>query len=297
VSRKYERKTIEEFGAHLLASGDLDPIYTALVNCESMKGDFPATCKLQRWLLAYWCLYHAGAASWLSEREGKTYWTELHQAAWNMQPAPAGGRWPRGHERRHFRGKAACDAVSKMAFKWPDRPEDAVWSIISPFHDTRITPGLPFGLVAARAQELPLFGPWISFKICDMLDRVMGYQVDFTGDDVFMFKDPVKGALMLWRAKQGYDETVKPKNEKAVIAEVVAYLIDHFRSFKAPPRYDRAPNIQEIETILCKWKSHMNGHYPYYNDIHEIREGLLPWTSVSPTAKEFLANMPKGETK
>jgi hypothetical protein len=43
----------------------------------------------------------------------------------------------------------------------------------------------------------------------------------------------------------------------------------------APPRYERGLDVQEYETILCKWSSHMKGHYPLGNDIHEIKKGLL----------------------
>jgi hypothetical protein len=45
-------------------------------------------------------------------------------------------------------------------------------------------------------------------------------------------------------------------------------------TLKAPPRFERRINIQEIETILCKWKSHINGHYFVGKDIQEIRHGL-----------------------
>ena len=52
-------------------------------------------------------------------------------------------------------------------------------------------------------------------------------------------------------------------------------------------------NVQEVETILCKWKSHMGGHYPLGNDLHEIREGMTPWTENCFTAWTFLHFFPK----
>lgn len=52
-------------------------------------------------------------------------------------------------------------------------------------------------------------------------------------------------------------------------------------------------NIQEVETVLCKWKSHMNGHYPLWNDIREINGGLEPWAGRCSAARAFLNHMPK----
>ena len=52
-------------------------------------------------------------------------------------------------------------------------------------------------------------------------------------------------------------------------------------------------NIQEVETVLCKWKSHMNGHYPLWNDIHDVNTGLEPWAGRCSAARAFLAHMPK----
>jgi hypothetical protein len=148
--------------------------------------------------------------------------------------------------------------------------------------------------VAERAQELPLFGPWISFKVADMVDRVLGIHVDFTGDDVFMFKDPTEAALRLWRLKAGLNESAQPKEPAKAISQVVAYLTDYFKECKAPPLYDRPVGLQEVETILCKWKSHENGHYPLNNDIDEIRAGVQPWKAISDTAQQFMAAMPDG---
>jgi hypothetical protein len=34
-------------------------------------------------------------------------------------------------------------------------------------------------------------------------------------------------------------------------------------------------NVQEIETIFCKYKSYVKGHYHVGKDIHEIREALI----------------------
>lgn len=287
AARNYERLPIEAFGAHLLKSGDLDPIYIALVRAIQA-GDY-TVAQVYRWLLAYVCFYHAGVASWMSEHEGAAFWAQMYKAAENEREAPVGGRWPRGHERRHFRGKLATEAVDLLSVRYPE-PEAFM---------TYIAHGsggdyLPFRVVSQRTQEHRAFGPWIGFKVADLVDRVLGIPVAFDDAAVFMFDDPKKAAVMLWEQREGpkYPEGARPKLD-AILRGVTDYLINHFRDRQAPPFNDRPVNIQEVETILCKWKSHMNGHYPLDNDIIEIREGLAPWANRHVSGHTFLKHMPR----
>lgn len=284
AKRDYERLSIQEFGKHLLESGDLDPVYIALEKSEFEEAH------LHRWLIAYWCFYHCGAASYLSEFEGDEFFKQMYKAAVNEEPAPNGGRWPRGHERRHFRGVQGTSAVLALHKQYGGAPEDMVLGIIETAQRDS-----SFANVSKKIQEHRNFGPWISFKVGDMLDRVLGTRVDFTEAAVFMFKDPVKAALMLWREHHGLSESAKPKDQALVIHQVVEHLKKEFKDFSAPPLHDRIVDLQEIETILCKFKSHLNGHYPKFNDITEIREGLNEWTEHSKTATTFLYAMPQGE--
>lgn len=286
--RDYPRLSIEEFGAHLLETGDLDPVYIALHKMDLGYGH------MARWLIAYWCLYHCGAASFISEFKGETFWVKLMDAARNDQLAPTGERWPRGHERRHFRGKQAMNAVGHLRLRYTERPEKMVSFVAH--KGTRLTENqaIPFKEVAERAQSHVLFGPWIAFKIADMIDRVLEIPVNFDEAAVFMFKDPRKAAFMLFRQRLKIPERYKIKDEHEAIHTAVEYLTEHFKSYQAPPLNDRPVGLQEVETILCKWKSHRNGHYPLFNDIDDIRGGLEPWISFSDTAAAFKEAMPKG---
>ena len=285
VRGSYERISIEQFGRHLILTKDLDPVYCALTAKNSaLKG-----ANLKRWLIAYWCLYHCGFACFASEASGNDFWELLEVAARNEEPPTSWHidleRWPRGHERRHWRGKQAIDCVAYLRKAYSDAPEDMVDYIVAQAPDYKNVTN------AARAHYL--FGPWISFKIADMVDRCLGVHVDFTSNAVFMFTDPLKAALMVWRDRLGVDTNVHPKSESEVVSQVVSYLKEQFQDLKAPPFGDRPIDLQEIETCLCKWKSMQNGHYPPYNDILEINHGLVPWTEQSKTAKKFLEVMPK----
>ena len=46
----------------------------------------------------------------------------------------------------------------------------------------------------------------------------------------------------------------------AAVGWAVGYLTHEFRDLPAPPGWDRPVALNEIETVLCKWKAHINGH-------------------------------------
>lgn len=293
--QSYPRLSIEEFGKALIESNDLDPVYCALYTM--MSGDIIDQKQLSRWILAYSCLYHCGAASYLSEFEGEAFFAALMTAARNEEPAPTGERWPRGHERRHWRGGQAIASCKYLWDRYTIKPELFLEDIAAVGHG--LAPGTAFTFrdIETRVRALRGFGGWIAFKLADMVDRLALRKVIFNFDDVVIYHDPVIAAKRLVRERNGYGDNVEIK--PAAVKRVFEALEEHFSDYAAPPLGDRPIGLQEVESILCKWKSHQNGHYPLYNDITEIRAGLLPWAQVSEVASFFLAAMPKvpGEKK
>lgn len=283
------RLSIEQFGGLLIESNDLDPVYCALYNMIS--SDVLSQEKLARWILAYSCLYHCGAASYLSEFEGEAFFKALMVAARNEEPAPTGDRWPRGHERRHWRGGQAIKSCEFLWDRYASKPEFFLEEIASVGHGFAPHEAFTFKDVSDRVRSLRGFGGWIAFKLADMIDRLGLRKVIFNYDDVTIYRDPVIAAERLVRMRNGFpaNAVVKPEAVKAVFE----YLIEYFSSYSAPPLHDRPIGLQEVESILCKFKSHQNNHYPIYNDITEIRSGLVPWAKVSETASYFLASMPQ----
>ena len=276
--RNYDRLSIEKFGRELIVSGDLDPVYIAL------RRGVPDRDQQYRWLIAYWCFYHCGVASYMSQFEGKYFWDKMMIAALNEEgkgnPVD-GGRWPRGTERRHARGEQSWFMVKDLRKKY-GMPE-----YMLRFLCDHAKTSIAYKTMEKWIREHYLFGPWIAFKICDMLERVLNVPIVFDRAGVFMFKSPMEAAYMVWENQHGPDRE-KPSKEE-VVAQVVSYLKDEFSDLLAPPTYDRPIGLQEIETVLCKFKSHLNGHYPLYNDITEIDEGLTGWGE---TADRFMAGMP-----
>jgi hypothetical protein len=262
---------IEEFGAALIKSGDLDPIYVML-------GAKPLpSAVLSQWLVAYWCFYHAGVASYMADQIMSHYWREMEKAAANVD-----GGWPRGAERRHFRGALATSSMAGLRNRY----------MCAEYMVQQIAEEAPsFQRVFHRAMDHRGFGPWIAFKIADMLERCCGVAIDFDQAAVFMFKDPAEAVDVLWQRRvASLARTKLDKHERR--ERVISQLLWKFAAYSAPGGHTRPVGIQEIETILCKWKSHLHGRYPVGKDTIEIRHALEQWAPRSPTAARLIGGLP-----
>jgi hypothetical protein len=232
-----KRMTVLEFGNALLDTLDLDPVYVILYKAEL------GPKLLRRWLLAYSMCYHAGVASKIADSED--FWDTVQK----FQDE----KWPRGRERRHFRGNASQHSINWMRKKFPI-PGLAIKSL----EDSG-----DFVTLKKWILGWPLYGPWIAFKMGDLLERVMGVSIEFSIDDLNFYKEPAEGAKI-----------VKPE---WVLKETVGWLNKQFQHRLAPPSFDRPCGTQEAETILCKMKSYLHGHYPIGIDTRELKHALVGW--------------------
>lgn len=261
--------SIEEFGKGLLGTNDLDPIYVMLHG--AYKNGAMTRDQLEAWCFAYWCFYHSGTCSAIVS--APDFWDAMAEAADN--PCKL---WSRGTERRHFRGDKCTQAVAWLRGRY-DTPGEAIEAVTAP----------TFTAISNKVQVWPQFGPWIAFKVADMMERVLEIPVVFNSTGLHIYRDPVKGAWMLAEEKQ--DAGALAVSPKARTEWAINYLVNYFKDYKAPPLYDRSINVQEAETILCKWKSHRNGHYPMGNDTHEIRKHLEAYAEY-PLALDLVRYLP-----
>lgn len=230
-----------EFGHYLLDTYDLDPLYVILASVS-----WPEKV-MKTFLLGYWVFYSAGVACKIAEAK-KPYETMF---ALDAQHAP------RGHERRHMRGQQFEDTVNGL--KQFGSPEKVVDYMLN---------GSDFATIGKNVQAFRGFGPWMAFKVADMAERVLQLPVDFSNAEIGVYRDPVKGAALIGYGDQKYPITTDE------VHNVFSQLQQDFAGRMAPPYLDRVVNIQELETICCKWKSHVNGHYPIGCDTFEIYHGL-----------------------
>ena len=248
---------IFSFGEQLLKINDLDPVYVLLWNVK-----FEPT-KLKRWLLAYWCFYHMGTSSWIAHTENG-YWERFMTAAQSKE-------YPRCPERRHFRGDNAIKSTTYLKSR-------GIESLFVPLLRTREQTAEE---AMKEVKQWVGFGPWISFKVIDMLERLGLSRITFDTETIFLFDSPKEGAERL------YTEFRKPVINTSIEAWAVEKILSKLGKRKAPPRYEREINGQEAETILCKWKSHTNGKYTVGEDVHSCRKSLLKFATCR-TSQDLL---------
>lgn len=269
MKQNYKQLGVIKFGKALLETGDLDPIYIMLWKAKLHPN------LLKRWLLAYSMFYHAGVASELAQYKGEEFYEQADNLA-----APE-EKTPRGTERRHFRGKACLQSIAYFAKRYPKGPEQALNHLVT------TSKGTVDGVLSLVQRSWPLYGPWVAWKLADLLERLAIAPIKFPIETLNMYSEPTKGA---WLAAQRFPKLWSENQDDPPPSteEVVEHLIRMFRKYKAPPRYERPVNVQEIETILCKWKSHLNGHYPIGKDTIEIREALEGWGYLAKKLRRHL---------
>jgi hypothetical protein len=243
---------ILEFGRKLIATQDLDPVYTMLYGARLEEK------LLKRWLLAYWCFYHSGVASKIAESND-----------WFKEALALYPNCPRGAERRHFRGKNGMNAISFLKARFPN-PEDAVTKLQS------LCPAT-FPVVCAEVLSWNGFGPWMAFKICDMVERLLKSKIDFGSAKLELYDHPAKAALM-----------IAPNRNPSETARALAAKLNADYCLKAPPDFSRPLNVQESETILCKYKAHLNGHYTIGKDSVDLKKSLVGWGNTAQRLVEFV---------
>lgn len=291
-----------QFGRQLVQTGDLDPIYTMLQGAQLDRGT------LKRWCLAYWMFYHAGVASKVAE--APDFWAAVQRAQ--------DEKWPRGTERRHFKGKASQQSILMLGSFRGMTPEDLVtWAATAHYHseDKGKFGAQPFTAVRERVMRWRGFGPWIAFKVADMTDAVLGIPVDFTTALPYFFDDPFLGSIASHVQREfAHNHLGVPITNPADImaeanhvfdvsssAERLSILKDEvwklsranqLGTLRAPHAPHRELALQEYETIFCKYKSHLNGKYPVGKDSKEIFHALDGWGDLASSLKTHVPKVP-----
>lgn len=238
-----------EFGSRLVKSKDLDPVYVLLTNIRWSED------RLRKWLLAYWCYYDVGTASWVADK-GDDFWRRMQDADKR--------KYPRGRERRHFRAdnsETSLEYLQERGLDWlyDYALQDVVDNWVTAYE------------VIQRVRQWVGFGPWIAFKVADMLDACSFASVDFDVRSCSFYDTPQKGAEAL---REELQTDVEDVTEWAV-----ELILDKLSDLGCP-HSDRELRTQEAETILCKWKSYLNGSYRIGEDTEALRKSLAKFPDV-----------------
>jgi len=235
------------FGKRLIQTKDLDPVYCVIKECKELNDP----SNLKPWLLAYWCFYDMGTASWIYEggQEGK-YWERFGLASGSKE-------YSRGRERRHYRGQAAVKSFNYLKAR----------GLQDLFQN--LQGDITCDKVMEEVTNWYLFGPWIAFKAADMLERLSLASVAFTNEDVYLFESPLKGAEEL---RESLSSNVLDKD---LPCWAVDTILENLGPMMAPPAMERVINAQEAETVLCKWHAYNNNKYKIGEDIEACHKSLL----------------------
>lgn len=249
-----QKLSIYDFGKELLRIKDLDPVYILIHEAQL------APRILRRWLLAYWCFYHVGTASWITqygEESDNFYWYAMLEAAGSK-------KYPRCPERRHFRGDNAKNSVKYLS-------ERGIDDLFAPLEEG------PYKVsqVIESVKEWVGFGPWISFKVADMLECLGLCEIQFDSETAIYGGSPTEGVNRFFSQYEDSAETRQDERTQWALVKLAEGLNVNGSLPKAPPRYERSIGVQEAETMFCKWNSYMKGHYKLGEDIEAVREGLL----------------------
>jgi len=130
---------------------------------------------------------------------------------------------------------------------------------------------LPKEYTAAKnyLTGFPGVGDWAAWKFCDLLERVYGFQMDFSQVDFrTAYIYPLRG---LCRVNQLPDDFAPKLKDDNIYNHLMSYAWDQFPThLTAPPGMDRKVNIQELETCLCKYHSFLSGHYSIGKDTFHL---------------------------
>jgi hypothetical protein len=140
--------------------------------------------------------------------------------------------------------------------------------------------------VTTYVQTWVGFGPWIAFKVADMMERVGLMAVRFDLGTAMYAGSPTEATAVMrdWE-NPGWE----PDSQAELSGWAVGALLasPELSGRPAPPRNDRRLGFQEAETILCKWKSYLGGHYHVGEDVAAVRAALVRFARV-PLSQKLL---------
>ena len=260
---KQPKQEFYAFGREMIRARDLDAAICVLWEAQL------DTDLLYRWLLARWCFCHSGTASWICQIP-KLYWQRMQEAA-------SSSNYPRGGDRRHFRGKAAYNSVQFLMSKGID-------GLFKP-----LLKGGSVLQVTSYVKQWVGFGPWAAFDVADTIELLGIANVDCSLLYQCMYRSPEEAATLVWKL-EGRPKLGETQRVQWALSRILAELGD----LKSPPRLHRNINYQEAETVLCRWKSFLSGSYYIGEDIQHCRDELLAFARCPLAQRLFAAGRKTG---
>jgi hypothetical protein len=188
-----------------------------------------------------------------------------------MREAAQDNSFLRGRERRHFRGLLSRKSVAWLEHHFEGWATQRIWSDLETAETAK--------QVVKLVTEWVGFGNWIAFKVADMLERLeLNSKLKFEASELTLYDSPRHGAKDIWdmeSAHWGDSGEVYIGGEPCdVTGWGVEFLLMNLVGQVAPPSGNRPVNIQEAETVMCKYHAYLNGNYHIGEDIRALKQAL-----------------------
>lgn len=125
-------------------------------------------------------------------------------------------------------------------------------------------------LVFNRIKTIKGFGPWAAWKFMDLMSCSYGVDVDFDSIDFRRaYTFPLKGLLMV----NGLPEDVKLLKDNSLYKKLLSNtyaMLDDLVKIHTPHNNGKGVRLNELETLLCKYHSHMHNKYTAGQDIEHL---------------------------
>ena len=230
------------FAFHHMMSQDIDPVYDLLRQLEAGLDPEEALW----YSLLYVAFYKVGSAE------------HVRQEGWvGVGPIwPPFASLPCGTERRGHRSPKAFLAHVDSLLRLQETHGGIEGWLRR--HWTREDPRTDWNLTRQALEEAHGNGRWASFKMAEILMRVHGWPIEPPDTGMEGSTGPKAGIQLIYG-----DAEDRPR-----VLEERAEWLCHVLSTRLPGAF--APDIAQVETILCDFHSLCEGRYYVGNDIDQI---------------------------
>lgn len=246
-------KDFVRFGKHLKSSSDIDPLYPIL---RSIIVQHKMTEEQAYWftfLYVAWYNVAVGYRAWLECPEPDPDILTL------LDPS-----WPTGVERRASRGGRVREHIDSFLTAadgyriqtWFNRGLNADAFELEDQHAN-------WRILNERLQTLRMNGRWAAYKHCEVLRRVHYVMVQAPDMGNQFSSGPREGLAFLYGELDGQGPKVISRLDRQGL-----------NLQRRVARLGLEVDIEELETILCNWKSVMKGKYYVGHDIDENQEQI-----------------------
>jgi hypothetical protein len=245
------------FGRHLLASGDIDPIYPILRSIHQERRFNEEQALWHSFLYVAWYHLPVGHAAfdWAPR--------SISKAAYGKHIRNIGSTWPTGIERRSNRGGRVFTHIESFCHVTSHIPLSQWFRNGFVTAPTLAKRNANWRMLNERLQAVWGNGRWAAYKHCEVLRRVHDLPVEAPDMGHRFSSGPREGLATLYGPLEGQGEAV------------IAVLDGQGRDLQERlEKRGLTVDVEELETILCNWKSLLKGKYYVGHDIDELQEQI-----------------------